>query len=140
MPWLTKSRLQSIASRLERVGMQAVIVSATMARIIHFRDTRNRSSYGQNSGFGVESILLYSGAGRIKGRGKRAVALSVIRPLTTMKMIQPNCRVQFAAEDVDFILSVLGHKIGNAECLVKLLSDEESRDLILDDDALFHRS
>lgn len=56
----------------------------------------------------------------------------------TMKMIQPNCRVQFAAEDVDFILSVLGQKIGNAECLVKLLSDEESRDLILDDEALLH--
>jgi hypothetical protein len=56
----------------------------------------------------------------------------------TMKMIQPNCRVQFAAEDVDFILSVLGRKIGDAECLVKLLSDEGSRDLILDDEALFH--
>ncbi len=55
-----------------------------------------------------------------------------------MKMIQPNCRVQFAAEDVDFILSILGRKIGNAECLIKLLSDEESRDLILDDDELFH--
>jgi hypothetical protein len=56
----------------------------------------------------------------------------------TMKMIQPNCRVQFAAEDMDFILSVLGRKIGNAECLIKLLSDEESRDVILDDEALFH--
>jgi hypothetical protein len=55
-----------------------------------------------------------------------------------MKMIQPNCRVQFAAEDVDFILSVLGQQIGDAECLVKLLSDEESRDVILDDEALFH--
>jgi hypothetical protein len=55
-----------------------------------------------------------------------------------MKMIQPNCRVQFAAEDIDFILSVLGHRIGTAECLVKLLADEESRDVILDDDALFH--
>jgi hypothetical protein len=55
-----------------------------------------------------------------------------------MKMIQPNCRVQFAAEDIDFILLVLGRKIGTAECLVKLLADEESRDLILDDDALFH--
>jgi hypothetical protein len=55
-----------------------------------------------------------------------------------MKMIQPNCRVQFAAEDIDFILSVLGQRIGNAECLVKLLADEESRDLILDDEALFH--
>src|SRR6266566_1734507 len=55
-----------------------------------------------------------------------------------MKMIQPNCRIQFAAEDIEFILSVLGGKIGTAECLVKLLADEEERDLILDDEALFH--
>jgi len=55
-----------------------------------------------------------------------------------MNVIQPNCRAQFAAEDIDFILSVLGHKIETAECLTKLLADEESRDLILDDDALFH--
>src|SRR5216117_2825885 len=55
-----------------------------------------------------------------------------------MKLIKPNCRVQFAAEDIDFILSVLGRKIGTAECLVKLLADEETRDLILDDEALFH--
>src|ERR1044071_4925846 len=55
-----------------------------------------------------------------------------------MKMIQPNCRIQFAAEDIDFILSVLGQKIGTAECLIKLLADEDSRDLILDDEALFH--
>jgi hypothetical protein len=55
-----------------------------------------------------------------------------------MKMIQPNCRAQFAVEDIDFILSVLGQKVGPAECLVRLLSDQESRDLILDDPALFH--
>src|SRR6266404_3565306 len=55
-----------------------------------------------------------------------------------MKMIQPNCRVQFAAEDIEFIVSVLGGKLGAAECLVKLLADEESRDLILDDEALLH--
>ncbi len=55
-----------------------------------------------------------------------------------MKMIQPNCRAQFAAEDIEFILSVLGRKIGTADCLIKLLSDEDSRDEILDDDALFH--
>ena len=53
-------------------------------------------------------------------------------------MIRPNCRAQFAAEDIDFILSVLGRKIGTAECLVKLLADEDSRDLILDDEALLH--
>ena len=54
-----------------------------------------------------------------------------------MNVIQPNCRVQFAAEDIDFILSVLGNKIETADCLIKLLADEESRDLILDDEALF---
>src|SRR5881396_4205907 len=55
-----------------------------------------------------------------------------------MKLIQPNCRIQFAAEDIEFIVSVLGGKLGTAECLVKLLSDQESRDLILDDEALLH--
>jgi hypothetical protein len=45
--------------------------------------------------------------------------------------------VQFAAEDIDFIVSVLGPKLGTAECLVQLLADESSRDLILDDEALF---
>jgi hypothetical protein len=55
-----------------------------------------------------------------------------------MKVIQPNCRVQFTAQDIDFILEVLGRRIGTSDCLVKLLADEESRDLILDDEALFH--
>ncbi|HZR15771.1 MAG TPA: hypothetical protein VFE51_00465 [Verrucomicrobiae bacterium] len=55
-----------------------------------------------------------------------------------MKLIQSNCRAQFAAEDIEFILSVLGGKIGTAQCLIKLLADEESRDLILDDEALLH--
>ena len=41
-----------------------------------------------------------------------------------MKVIQPNCRVQFAAEDIDFIVSVLGRKIGTAKCLIQLLADE----------------
>jgi len=54
----------------------------------------------------------------------------------TMKVIQPNCRVQFVAEDIDFILSVLGSRLGNAECLIQLLADEASRDLILDDEEL----
>ena len=53
-----------------------------------------------------------------------------------MKVIKPNCRVQFAAQDVDFILSVLGGKIHDTECLVKLLADEDTRDLILDDEEL----
>jgi hypothetical protein len=55
-----------------------------------------------------------------------------------MRLVQPTCRVKFAAEDIDFVLATLGKQLGTAECLVRLLSDEESRDLILDDDALFH--
>ncbi len=54
-----------------------------------------------------------------------------------MQVIQPNCRVQFTAQDIDFILEVLGPGRGNAACLTQLLTDEDSRDLILDDDALF---
>jgi len=54
-----------------------------------------------------------------------------------MKMIRANCRVQFAAEDIDFILSVLGRKLGDSECLTRLLADEDTRDQILDDEALF---
>jgi hypothetical protein len=68
------------------------------------------------------------------GAMKRFVEMVAV---TTMKMIQPNCRGRFAAEDIEFILSVLGQRIGTAECLVKLLADEESRDQILDDEALF---
>jgi hypothetical protein len=55
-----------------------------------------------------------------------------------MKVIQPNCRIQFTAEDIDFIISILGNRIGDASCLVKLLADEESRDVILDDERLYH--
>jgi hypothetical protein len=44
--------------------------------------------------------------------------------------------MQFTAEDVEFILGVLGPNSA-ADTLVKLLADEEARDLILDDDSLF---
>jgi hypothetical protein len=53
-----------------------------------------------------------------------------------MMVIRPNCRVQFTAEDVDFVLGVLGPKVGSAETLIQLLGDEETRDLILDDESL----
>ena len=56
---------------------------------------------------------------------------------TTMKMIQPNCRIQFTAEDIGFITRVLGAKMASADCLVMLLTEPETRDLILDDEALF---
>jgi hypothetical protein len=55
-----------------------------------------------------------------------------------MKVIQPNCRVQFTAADIDFIVANLGRKTGDADCVVRLLSDSESRDAILDDETLFH--
>ena len=54
-----------------------------------------------------------------------------------MKVIQANCRVQFTASDVDFILGVLGKRSGDAASLVALLADPETRDLILDDELLF---
>src|SRR5438445_12917604 len=91
----------------------------------------------------MERILLYIGARparTLKQRpGTGAISRIVARAIEkTMKMIQPNCRARFAAEDIEFILSILGCKIGTAECLIKLLADEDSRDLILDDEALFH--
>src|SRR5687767_1344361 len=55
-----------------------------------------------------------------------------------MNMVQPNCRVQFTAEDIEFILDVLRPKVSSRDCLIQLLADEESRDLILDDEALVH--
>jgi hypothetical protein len=55
-----------------------------------------------------------------------------------MKVIQPNCRVQFTAADIEFISANLRRKTGDIECVTKLLSDSDSRDSILDDDDLFH--
>ena len=54
-----------------------------------------------------------------------------------MKVIQPNCRVQFTAEDVEFILAVLAEKTDRAEYVTRLLTDEDTRDIVLDDEALF---
>ena len=53
-----------------------------------------------------------------------------------MRVIQANCRIQFTAEDIDFILSVLGPKVDSVEVLTGLLADEDTRDLILDDETL----
>lgn len=54
-----------------------------------------------------------------------------------MKLIKPNCRIQFTAEDIQFILQTLGKKRGDEGLLRQLISDEECRDLLLDDDTLF---
>jgi hypothetical protein len=54
-----------------------------------------------------------------------------------MKLIQPNCRIQFTAEDLDFISQTLTTSSGDRSVLVQLLSDPETRDFILDDEKLF---
>ena len=53
-----------------------------------------------------------------------------------MNMIQPNCRVQFSAEDVAFIVATIGGGRSEQECLTALLADQDSRDQILDDPRL----
>ena len=55
-----------------------------------------------------------------------------------MKLIQPNCRIQFTAEDLDFIAATLSKSPDDQSFLTELLSDTETRDLILDDEKLFH--
>jgi hypothetical protein len=89
----------------------------------------------------MECILLYvicaSCAGTTRGGGVISGFVQYPKEMT-MKLIQSNCRARFAAEDIEFVLSVLGVRIGTAECLVQLLADEQTRDQILDDDALFH--
>lgn len=55
-----------------------------------------------------------------------------------MKVILPNCRIQFTAEDIDFITQALNKRPGGTDCLVGLLADADTRDLILDDEQLFH--
>jgi len=54
-----------------------------------------------------------------------------------MQVIHANCRVQFTAADMDFITSVLGKNQQTTGFLTSLLTDTETRDLILDDEMLF---
>jgi hypothetical protein len=53
-----------------------------------------------------------------------------------MTVIHANCRVQFTAEDVAFILAALGKRVNDSAALVALLTDVETRDVILDDPML----
>lgn len=55
-----------------------------------------------------------------------------------MKLIKPNCRIQFTPDDLEFIANTLDRKNSNHDVLIDLLADEETRDLILDDEHLFH--
>jgi hypothetical protein len=54
-----------------------------------------------------------------------------------MRLIQPNCRVQFTADDLEFISATLGKQPNDHDVLLQLLADEETRDMILDDEKLF---
>lgn len=53
-----------------------------------------------------------------------------------MKIIRPNCREHLTANDVEFIVSVLSHSAREAGFLARLLTEEELRDRILDDEHL----
>ena len=54
-----------------------------------------------------------------------------------MKLIQPNCRIQFTADDLDFIAQTLGKSPEERHSIIQLLSDPDTRDCILDDDKVF---
>lgn len=54
-----------------------------------------------------------------------------------MKLIQPNCRIQFTAEDLEFITQTLAGAPGDRSALLQLLAEGETLDLILDDKKLF---
>jgi hypothetical protein len=54
-----------------------------------------------------------------------------------MRLIRSNCRIQFTAADIDFILEVLQPGVQTKECVEGLLADEDTRDLLLDDEQLF---
>jgi hypothetical protein len=54
-----------------------------------------------------------------------------------VKVIQPNCRTQFTAADIDFIVSVFRTSEESSEHLIKLFSDPDSLDALLDHDSIF---
>lgn len=53
-------------------------------------------------------------------------------------MIRANCRERFNADDFDFIVNSLGKNSKSKIALTELLTDAETRDQVLDDQALFH--
>jgi hypothetical protein len=54
-----------------------------------------------------------------------------------MRLIQPNCRIQFTAEDLDFVAETLAKSPEEEKSVLQLLADPETRDFILDDQHLF---
>ena len=54
-----------------------------------------------------------------------------------MNVVKANTRVRFTAEDIAFILRVLGRETQDHDLLNLLFTDDAARDLILDDPALY---
>lgn len=54
-------------------------------------------------------------------------------------MIRANCREKFTAEDFSFIVETLSRDTKNKVALTKLLTDEETRDAVLDHEILFQK-
>lgn len=54
-----------------------------------------------------------------------------------MNVIRANCRLQFTAADVDFLLVTLGQSPADSAALRELLIDPDTRDQILDDEAIY---
>lgn len=54
-----------------------------------------------------------------------------------MIVIRPHCRLHFTAADVDFILKAVGRSPQDSTALRQLLTDDESRDLLLDSPELY---
>ena len=50
-----------------------------------------------------------------------------------MNLIRPNSRIQFTAEDMNFIVSALDLRVDSSNKIAELISDVESFDIMLDD-------
>ena len=55
-----------------------------------------------------------------------------------MQLIKANCRIQFTADDLEFIARTLNRSNSSHDVLLSLLRDDDTRDMILDDEQLFH--
>ena len=54
-----------------------------------------------------------------------------------MKVIRANCRIQFTPQDIAFLLTTLERGTGQGSALQDLLSDNDSRTLLLDSDHIY---
>jgi hypothetical protein len=75
----------------------------------------------------VEWFVLFSISRGVKGTNEEKPG---------MRIIQPNCRIQFTDGDIQFITEILGKTEAGRQALVQLLTDPTSRDTVLDDEKL----